>query len=98
MDPHDLHAELVEFEVFQALCLGRCKDETEALQAQKHQQLEEQTSEDDYASADDSDRDLHAHMTKNRKSQAKQVSSETKAVPSDMGCLLSKNNSKGSKE
>ena len=95
MDPHELHVELLAFETF---CLGRCEEETETLQAQQHQQLGSQASDDEFVSAEEDNGDLHAHMTGNRKSQVDKTSSETKAVPGGVSQLLSKSNSKGSKE
>ena len=95
MDPHALHAELVEFEAFKVLCLGRDDAKTEALQVQQHQQLE--NSDDEYASAEEQDVDLCAHMTKNKKSQAKKVSSTAKAMPGNVNWLLQNNNGKGCK-
>ena len=95
MDPHELHAELLAFEAF---CLGRCEEELETLQAQQHKQLGDQVSDDEFASAEEDNGDLCVHMTRNKKSQANKTNSATKAVPGDVNCLLSKKNSKGSKE
>ena len=95
MDPHALHAKLVEFEAFKVLRLGRDDAETEALQAQQHQQLE--NSDDECASAEEQDADLYAYMTKNKKSQVKKANSTAKAMPGNVSRLLQNNNGKGSR-
>ena len=95
VDLHEFHTKLLAFEAF---CLGRCDKETETLQVQQHQQLGHQVSDDEFASAEEDNGDLCAHMTRNKKSQANKTSSATKAVPGDVNHLLSKRNSKDSKE
>ena len=73
-------------------------DRVTPVQATHYQQLGHQVSDDEFASAEEDNRDLCAHMTRNKKSQANKTSSATKAVPGDVSHLLSKRNSKGSKE